>query len=118
MRYRKLDDDGDFLFGHGAQDFWTNVPDAPAQAVMTRLMLFVGDWFLDTSDGMDWNQKVLGKFTAVSRDPAIQERILGTPGVRQPILDYSSDLNRDTRRFVVDVSLDTIYGQIRVVGPR
>ena len=42
MRYRKLDEDGDYSFGRGAADFWVNVPDAPAQAVRTRLALWQG----------------------------------------------------------------------------
>jgi len=33
MRYRKLDDSGDFSFGHGQADFHHNTPEAVAQAV-------------------------------------------------------------------------------------
>src|SRR5258708_2856284 len=105
MRYRRLAQSpgtnvfnftgGDYSFGRGSSDFFINVPDAPAQACLTRMYLFKSDWFLDTSDGTDWNTRVLGHFTTNTRDPAIQSRILGTQGVKA-ILSYSSNLVRDT----------------------
>jgi hypothetical protein len=125
LRYRKLSQPssanvfnyqgGDYLFGHGSADFWINVPDAPAQAALTRMYLFLGDWFLDTSDGTPWNTRVLGHYTANTRDPAIQSRILGTQGVKA-ILSYSSNVVRDTRAFTVNSELDTIYGKAAIPG--
>ena len=126
MRYRKLSrtpgtnvfnyTGGDYSFGHGAVNFFINVPDAPAQAALTRMYLFLGDWFLDTSDGTPWNTKVLGHYTANTRDPALQARILGTQGVKA-ILSYSSNVNRDTRAFTVNAELDTIYGVAPIPRP-
>jgi hypothetical protein len=126
MKYRKLvqapgtkaftSSGGDYSFGHGVADFWIDVPDAPAQAALTRMYLFLGDWFLDTSDGTPWNTKVLGHYTANTRDPAIQSRILGTQGVKA-ILSYSSNVNRDTRAFSVNCELDTIYGAAAIPRP-
>lgn len=115
MRYRKLDQNGDYSFGRGAKDFWKDVPDAPAQAVLTRLNLWQGQWFLDSAEGMPWKTQVLGNRTADTRDPAIRAHALGTQDVSR-IADYSSDLNRDTRRFTVSMTLDTIYGAVRVIG--
>lgn len=118
MRYRKLDANGDYSFGHGKTDFFINVPDAPAQAVQTRLNLWLGDWYLDTSDGMDWRSKVLGKYTGDIRDVAIQQRILGTPNVTE-IVTYSSALNRGTRAFSVSgTTINTAYGQKTIAEPK
>lgn len=108
MRYRKLSADGDYSFGHGANDFWTDVPDAVAQAVMTRLQLYQGEWFLNTADGTPWNTRILGKRTDSTRDPAIRARILGTKGMLG-ISEYSSELMRDSREFFVNANLTTIY---------
>lgn len=115
MRYRRLDADGDYSFGRGMDDFLIDVPEAPAQAALTRLFLFQGDWFLDSAEGMTWRTRVLGNRTADTRDPAIRARVLGTPGVSR-IDEYSSNLNRDTRRFSVDMKISTIYGPAVVTG--
>lgn len=116
MKVRKLDSDGDMTFGENSLNFWQNVPDAVAQCVVTRLRLQYGEWFLDTSDGTDWRTKILGKFTNDTRDLTIQSRTLGTQGCKE-ILAYSSALDRNTRRWSVDATIDTIYGKAVVKGP-
>jgi hypothetical protein len=116
MRVRKLDGDGDMQFGFGQSDFWKDVPDAPAQCVMTRLQLKTGEWFLDTREGTPWDTEVLGKYTGSTRDPVIRSRALGTQGVTG-ILGYVSLLSRDRRAFAVAMQVDTRYGQKIVAGP-
>ncbi len=116
MRYRKLDANGDMVFGGGQAAFWRDVPEAPAQAVLTRLRLQLGEWFLDTRDGTPWKTRVLGKYTANTRDPVIRARVLGSEGVIA-IVAYGSQLDRETRRFAVQVTIDTRYGQAVVRGP-
>jgi hypothetical protein len=126
MRYRKLaqapgtnvfnSTGGDYTFGRSAADFWIDTPEAPAQAALTRMYLFLGEWFLDTSDGTPWNTQVLGYYTANARDPALQSRILGTQGI-SAIRSYSSNVVRDARSFTVNAQLDTIYGAAAIPGP-
>lgn len=113
MRYRKLDNSGDMVFGGGQADFLRDTPDAVAQAVATRLRLLAGEWFLDTSEGTAWRARVLGERTASTRDPEVKARILGTPGVRT-IIEYTSTLDPITRAFSVAVRLDTVYGAATV----
>lgn len=109
MKYRKLDANGDYTFGTGA-DFLINSPDAVAQAVGTRLKLWSGEWFVDTTDGMPWNEQVLGKRQAGKNpDAAIRQRILGTDGVTA-ISSYESSFNGETRRLSVTATIETIYG--------
>lgn len=115
MKYRKLSPEGDYSFGNGTADFWKDQPEAVAQAVQTRLFLFRGEWFLDATEGMTWKTEVLGVRTANTRDPAIRRRVLGTQGCKS-ITDYSSSLNRDTRGFSVNLTIDTIYGAATVTG--
>lgn len=108
MRYRKLEANGDYVLGPNA--FLANSPETVAQAVETRLKLWLGEWFVDTKDGTPWNEKVLGKrLPGKNPDAALKQRILGTPGVKQ-ITSYSSSFNGDTREFSVAAALDTIYG--------
>ncbi len=117
MRYRKLDANGDYSFGHGVADFWIDQPEAVAQAALTRMMMFTGDWYLAPADGTPWRTEILGKGTEATRDMALQARALGTPGcIGMPF--YASRLQRDTRTLYAAMTLTTAYGQISIVGPR
>lgn len=110
MRYRKLTADGDYSFGSGALDFWQDVPDAVAQAVLTRLRLWTGEWFLNVTEGTPYQIGALGKHTKESVDPMIRDRILSTQGVTS-IEDYSSVIDPNTRELTVNATINTIYGQ-------
>ena len=108
MRYRKLDADGDYVFGGSANDFLVNTPEAVGQAVLTRLRLHRGEWFLDTTVGMPWETDVIGKYTTGTADAAIRACILGTTGVTE-ITAYASR-DSDTRKLTVTASITTLYG--------
>ena len=116
MRVRKLDSNGDFSFGSGSGDYWIDAPEGVAQIVSTRLQLWQGQWYLNYPDGMPWATQVLGKYTGSLRDPAIQNRILTTPGVSS-LASYSSSLDRQTRKYTVQAAINTIYGQVKMAGP-
>ncbi|WP_175984549.1 hypothetical protein [Burkholderia stabilis] len=113
MRYRKQDADGDYVFGGGDADFLVNTPETVAQAVLTRLRLLRGEWFLDTTVGMPWATDVLGKYTNGTYDAAIRQCILGTQGVTE-ITSYSSSVDPETRALTVSATINTIYGTATV----
>jgi hypothetical protein len=108
MRYRALDADGDMQFGQSQNDFLINSPAAVAQAVLTRLRLIQGEWYLDNTEGTPWSTEILGVRTRPTYDRALRDRISGTQGVKS-ILEYSSNL--DGRRLTVQARIDTIYGE-------
>lgn len=109
MQYRKLDSSGDYTLGSGA-DFLKDSPETVAQAVRTRLQLWKGEWFIDTSDGTPYMQDVLGKrFQRSNPDSVIKQRILGTPGVTE-ITEYSSSFDGDNRAFSITATINTAYG--------
>lgn len=109
MRYRKLDKDGNSQFGSGSSDFHVNTPDVVAQAIRTRLGLWMGEWFADTSDGTGWNQSILGKQTRNLYELTLRQRVLETRGVLS-IDEFYSSLNQDKRRLTVNMVVTTIYG--------
>lgn len=106
-RYRALSTLGDYTFGQSAANFLVNSPTMVGQSVQTRLLLWRGEWFLDTSEGTPWLQNILGTRTKPVYDLAIQERILATPGVKS-IVSYTSQL-QPGRKLLVQCTVDTIY---------
>lgn len=113
MRYRILTSDDDYSFGNGQLDFYRDVPAAPGQAVKTRLLLFRGEWFLDTDEGTPYFEGVLGKHSIDLANATIQQRAIGSQGVVD-IKNYVSDLNPDSRKLSVEFQVDTIYGPTQV----
>ncbi len=104
------------MFGRSQADFWRDVPDAPAQAVKTRLQLQLGEWFLDRNEGTPYRTRVLGKFTRNTRDPVLRARILGTRGVTE-LATYSSQTDSNLRTFNVQATINTLFGTTRIVEP-
>ena len=120
MRYRKLDELGDYVFGNQQADFYIDSADGVAQAVKTRLALYTGEWFLDTTDGTPWRTEVLGKYTMAGYDAVIKDRILSTQILTSKnviadavteIVSYTSVFDPDARKLTVTVTINTIYGQ-------
>lgn len=108
MKYRALDPLGDYTVG---KPFLSNTPATVGQAVLTRLRLWRGEWFLDTADGTPYSEDVLGKRTVRNPEVAIRQRILGTPGVTA-ITAFASSYDGNTRRLTVSASIDTLYGAV------
>lgn len=115
MRYRALDANGDYSFGRSAANFLVDSPACVAQAVLTKLRLWQGEWHLDSQEGTPWLTEVLGKYTSDLYDMAIQSRILDTQGVKS-ITAYTSVRDGATRKLNVSVTIDTIYGEATFSG--
>ena len=116
FRYRRLDDALDMTFGRGAADFIVDRPAAVAQAVLTRLNLWQGEWWLDLTEGTPWLQQILGKPRGPgSPDAALRERILGTPYVTH-ITDYASHYEPTNRQWLVSCKVFTSFGQVLTTG--
>lgn len=111
MRQRALSPTGDYSFGT-ALPFLADTPYCVAQAIMTRLRLRSGEWFLDKDEGTHYDDQILGFGTQDSRDLAIRTRILDTPGVKQ-IAEYISILNKN-RQWSVIATVDTEFGSVKI----
>lgn len=108
MRYRKLDANGDYVFGHGVTDFLIDSPDTVRQSVQTRLGLLTGEWFLDKTEGTPWMEEILGKGTNKTHDLVLQFRILQTDGVTS-IIQYQSNVDPITRPLSVACLINTRF---------
>ncbi|MBS0893947.1 hypothetical protein JK211_07855 [Tatumella sp. JGM130] len=115
MRYRRETDDGDYSFGLGDNTWLINSPEAVAQAIKTRFLLWRGQWFLDTTEGTPWIQSVLDKQKQDIYNMAIRQRILETTGVNS-ITSFSTTVNTSTRRVIFTATVETIYGTTTVTS--
>lgn len=76
-----------------------------AQLVRCRLHMFLGEWFLDNTIGVDYIGKVFIKSPNLGQIAALlRGAILGTPGVLS-LLSYSQSLNTATRKLTVTCSI-------------
>lgn len=113
MRYRKLGPSDDYTFGNGQQDFWRDVPEAVGQSVKTRLLLWLGEWYLNITEGTPYMQGVFGKHSVDVANTTIQDRALRTFGVTK-LKNYLAERDPDTRNLSVEFDIDTIYGPTAV----
>ena len=60
MKYRKLDENGDYVFGNNSYDY-IEKDEAITQAIKTKLYLFYGEWWEDISLGLPMFQSILGQ---------------------------------------------------------
>lgn len=116
IRTRRLDSDWDYVFGGGDLD-WLEDLEAVAQMIKQRLLLFSGEWWADTSDGLPVWQSILGVPGAGNNleatDRVITERILGTPYVTA-VKEVSSSYVADSRRYQYSAKVDTAFGAVVV----
>jgi len=116
IKYRRLDSDGDYTLGRGLQDYLTGI-DAVAQAILTRLKLFLAEWWEDTTEGIPMFTKMLGTSGSATNisavDLLIKTRITGTTGVTG-ITSYTSSFDSTTRAYTFTAYVETEYGSLEV----
>ena len=118
MRIRRIDENGDMLFGGAGQlDLWHDVPEAVALYVMYRLRLNAGEWFADLTQGTPWATRVLGERTQGTRDVVVLDRIRNTPGVAA-VAAFGSQMDVTTRTWNCAATIDTVYGEVQVILTR
>lgn len=83
--------------------------------VYHRLRMFLGEYFLDVSDGTPWFQTILGKTPQGVAEVNIKKRISSAPDVIQ-ITEFDFGTDSNERRIEIDAKvLDTNNEQIQFV---
>lgn len=105
---RRLTANGDMTFGFGLSNF-AEASEACAQNVTTRIKTVLGEWFLDTSAGVPYIERVFNETSSQQLiEATLKKTILETTDV-QAILSFSLVLNHRTRVANIQVGLTTIY---------
>lgn len=110
MINRRLDENWDYSFGRGRQNYISGV-DAVTQAVKSRLLLLYQEWWEDREDGLPLWPDILGSSGSEENrkavDIIIRDRISGTEGVLA-VTEYESEYA--DRRYVFRATVESIYG--------
>ena len=81
-----------------------------AQRLRIRLQTFLGEWFLQTSYGIPYFQRTLGKKTSKTAvDRIFQEQILQERGVRE-LVSFSSTLQN--RQYAMSFRVRALNGDV------
>lgn len=117
MRVRALTLEGDWTFGAGLNNYLL-ANAAAAQAIGTRLSMFLGDCFFATGNGIDWFN-LLGSKALLTLQLSINTTILNTQSQGQNVVtminSLSTNLDHVTRIFTASYNVSTIFGPVQGV---
>ena len=112
MKYRKLDNNGDYSFGSGFSDFVSD-KNAIAQAIKTKILLFYGEWWEQIDDGIPMFQSILGAYDTETVKLASNRLMIDRIRQVDGVTDVSeAKTNVIGRKLYLSYRVDTIYGQI------
>lgn len=80
------------------------------QACICRLRLFLGEYFLDATDGTPWFQEILGKASRDIADANLKQRILSARGV-MAVNAFELDSDRRNRKLTIKAILTDINNE-------
>lgn len=112
MKYRKLDNKGDYSFGSGLSDFIYD-KNAITQAIKTKILLFYGEWWEQVDDGIPMFQSILGAYDTETVKLASNRLMIDRIRQVDGVTDVSeAKTNVIGRKLYLSYRVDTIYGQI------
>lgn len=111
LKYRRLDENDDMMFGHGDGDFLYGL-EAMRQVIQTRLKAIRNEWWEGDPTAIPWTTDVIGarvsQFSKEKIDLMIIERLMDTVGVNSVSDIESSFINR---RYSFQCNVQTVYGE-------
>lgn len=109
---RALDSNNDLIIEKG-QLKTVEAAAETVQHVRSRLLFYLGEWFLDLQAGTPYFQEIFTKPANLANiESILKGRILNTPGVER-LIEFSMDYEgSSTRRLSVSFSAETTYGNI------
>lgn len=113
MKYRKMDENGDYVFGLNEQGFFKD-KEAVAQAILTKIKLLKGEWWEDVTEGTPLFESVLGRnLTDDSKtaiDLILKDRILSVENV-ETILTFDSYIDNKSRTYNMQCEVQTNFNE-------
>ena len=107
MRFRTLDENWDFNFGAGLQNYASESM-AVAYNLKSQILSWYRDCFFDMETGIDW-KNILGSKVSKSEADAAIRKIVAANNEVDEILFFESSLTN--RVYTCTIRIKTIYGQ-------
>ena len=105
----------DLVFNNSSVTVTTKQKQSVAQLLKIKLFTFLGEWFLDTDNGVPYYQKIFGKVRSKEAIDAIfRAKIVEEPDVVE-ITEFESTLSADrtySLKFRVRTTLDQVTDSI------
>lgn len=102
MIVRQLDNNHDWMFGHGFGNYLSN-SEAIAQCVKTKLLALKNDWFLNRENGIAWFDYLTKNPNTKQLEIDVKAEIFKVSGVVS-IDSFDILLDSDTREFLIQIS--------------
>ena len=110
--YRKLDENGDYVWGNGMNDMLSG-QDAMRQVIQTRLRAIQGEWWEGDSTALPYFTEMIGAPANMTRirktDLLIIARLMDTIRVTN-VTDFESSYQN--RGYQCSCNVHTVYGNI------
>jgi len=84
--------------------------DQVTQNLKVRLQYYLGEWFLDITEGLPFYSDILVKNPNIpSIDSILKTRIISTPEITE-LIEYKSSFDKLTREYLISIKVKTDYG--------
>lgn len=115
MSYDYYLQDGDLLVTpEGDLVLATTKLELARQSVLVSLTTILGEWFLDTTEGVDWIGVLSRRNNKVEVDLAIKKAIKESSYITR-IIEYNTEFNRATNKYSVSFKALVETGEVLVV---
>lgn len=115
LRYRKVDENGDMVFGSTGDSGFLDKADAMAQVLKTRLAACEGEWWEEDPGALPWYTDILGSMVTQGRveeiDLMVIDRIMDTVGVNS-VSNIESGV--EGRHYHFTCTAHTVHGDVPV----
>jgi len=86
--------------------------DLMRQRLKQSLLFFMGEWYLDTTDGVPYYQEILKKGPdQITVESVLKAAIVETPEVIK-LLSFSPEYDNARRLYSLSFSVSTVYGNV------
>lgn len=113
MKVRRLDKNHDWTFGSGLANYATT-SEATRQCVVTILLSFRVNWFLDEDHGVNWWAYFIKNPDVAVMEDDIKRHILEVEGLRE-LRELKLQLNTITRQMIITVRYTDIFNENQTV---